>query len=179
MHVSRLTQSSGSGAVVLSLLISYGVTAGSAPSVQNPAPQPPTADVQRCAALISAEGVPEAPTRVTAARLVDVPAADPQQPASVLAASPIKQYCQVLGYVAPQNKFELRLPLPRMEPEVSPDPVRRVLRRRQRQFVQLHWRADTPRSPATAGTTVRSDSTACGRPTARTCRKTSPGGTTT
>ena len=31
---------------------------------------------------------------------------------AILAASPIKQYCQVLGYVAPQNKFELRLPLP-------------------------------------------------------------------
>jgi hypothetical protein len=42
------------------------------------------------------------------ARLVDVPGDAPP----VLASSPIKQYCQVLGYVAPQNKFELRLPLP-------------------------------------------------------------------
>lgn len=37
--------------------------------------------------------------------------ADPFSGAAILAASPIKQYCQVLGYVAPQNKFELRLPL--------------------------------------------------------------------
>jgi feruloyl esterase len=53
---------------------------------------------------------------VTSARLVDVPPADPKLPvtsaAALLAASPVKQYCQVLGYVAPQNKFELRLPLP-------------------------------------------------------------------
>jgi hypothetical protein len=45
-----------------------------------------------------------------------VPAPDPKLPptaaAVLLAASPVKQYCQVLGYVAPQNKFELRLPLP-------------------------------------------------------------------
>ena len=111
MHLSRLIQSSGLGAVVLSLLISYGLTAGSARPEQNSTAQPPVTDAQRCAALIGVEGVPEAPTRVTAARLVDVPAADPQQPGSILAASPIRQYCQVLGYVAPQNKFELRLPL--------------------------------------------------------------------
>lgn len=62
------------------------------------------------------EGVPDAPTRLTAARIVDVAAVPPETPSNapqaVLAASPIKQYCQVLGYVAPQNKFELRLPLP-------------------------------------------------------------------
>jgi len=62
------------------------------------------------------ESVPGAPTRVASARIVDVPAPDantPQAgPTAVLAASAIKQYCQVLGYVAPQNRFELRLPLP-------------------------------------------------------------------
>ena len=50
------------------------------------------------------------------ARRVDVSPPDPKAlpgtPPAVLTASPIKQYCQVLGYVAPQNKFELRLPLP-------------------------------------------------------------------
>lgn len=77
-----------------------------------------SADAQRCAALMAAdfEGVPDAPTRLTAARIVDVaavpPETPPNAPQAVLAASPIKQYCQVLGYVAPQNKFELRLPLP-------------------------------------------------------------------
>src|SRR5262245_44887295 len=74
-------------------------------------------DAQQCQALLTTDfgKLPDAPTRVTSARLVDVPPADPKlppsAPASLLAASPIKQYCQVIGYVAPQNKFELRLPL--------------------------------------------------------------------
>ena len=74
---------------------------------------PPGSDAERCAALAAAdfEGLPDAPTRIASARIVDVPPGDPQA-GGVLAASPIKQYCQVLGYVAPQNKFELRLPLP-------------------------------------------------------------------
>src|ERR1700752_4219427 len=75
-------------------------------------PAPTSADARRCAALASAdfEGLPDAPTRITSARIVDVPQGSPQ--AGPLAASPIQQYCQVLGYVASQNKFELRLPLP-------------------------------------------------------------------
>ena len=74
-------------------------------------------DAERCRALFAEDfgGLPDAPTRVTSARIVDVPPADPKLPAtsaaSLLAASSVKQYCQVLGYVAPQNKFELRLPL--------------------------------------------------------------------
>jgi feruloyl esterase len=73
-------------------------------------------DAQQCEALLQTDfgSVPGAPTRVVSARLVDVAPADPKLPptaaAVLLAASPIKQYCQVLGYVAPQNKFELRLP---------------------------------------------------------------------
>ena len=79
---------------------------------------PQSRDAQRCAALVSPEfeAIPEAPTRIVSARVVDVPPAPPQappnSPVAVLAASPIKQFCQVQGYVAPQNKFELRLPLP-------------------------------------------------------------------
>ena len=85
---------------------------------QAPAPPRSGSGAERCEALFTADfgELPEAPTRVTSARLVDVPAADPKlpptSPAALLAASPVKQYCQVLGYVAPQNKFELRLPLP-------------------------------------------------------------------
>ena len=68
---------------------------------------------QACAALATAdfEGLPDAPTRIMSARIIDVAAADSQS-TGVLAASAIKQYCQVQGYVAPQNKFDLRLPLP-------------------------------------------------------------------
>ena len=128
-------------AVVLALgfplLLSVGKTAGPPQSGQA-APQP-SADAQRCAALANAdfEGLPDAPTRIMQARLVDVPPADPQAPPGGLAASPIKQYCQVMGYVAPQNKFELRLPLPcAVEPAISSHALRRVLRRGQRERVQ-------------------------------------------
>jgi feruloyl esterase len=91
------------------------------PRAASPAPQDATArgtDAQQCEALLQTDfgNVPGAPARVISARLVDVPPADPKLPptaaASLLAASPVKQYCQVLGYVAPQNKFELRLPFP-------------------------------------------------------------------
>jgi feruloyl esterase len=90
------------------------------PRAAAPAPQNATArgtDAQQCDALLRTDfgSVPGAPARVVSARIVDVPPADPKLPpfaaAALLAASPIKQYCQVLGYVAPQNKFELRLPL--------------------------------------------------------------------
>jgi hypothetical protein len=97
--------------MLLTVGLSFSRTGPSAQAGQTP-PAPPTPDSQRCAALAAPdfEGLPGAPTRIMSARIVDVPG-DPQS-AGVLAASPIKQYCQVQGYVAPQNKFELRLPLP-------------------------------------------------------------------
>ena len=42
----------------------------------------------------------------------------------------IKQYCQVTGYVAPQNKFEMRLPLPADWNQRFLFALRRSLRRR-------------------------------------------------
>jgi Tannase and feruloyl esterase len=107
MTLSNLAFRSCAAAIVLSLGLSFGDMAASTQ------PQPAAAssiDTQRCTALASADfgSLPDAPTRIMSARLVDVP---PDQP-GVLASSPIKQYCQVLGYVASQNKFELRLPLP-------------------------------------------------------------------
>ena len=99
-------------AVIFAVMFSVNSTGQSA--------QPPIAgaDAQRCTTLAAEdfEGLPDAPTRIMSARLVDVTAGDPPappgSPTGILAASPIKQYCQVQGYVAPQNKFELRLPLP-------------------------------------------------------------------
>jgi feruloyl esterase len=86
-------------------------TVEAAPVVQTAVagPAAPGSDAARCAALVATDfgRLAEAPTRVTAARIVDVPS----NIAGPLASSPIRQYCQVLGYVAPQNKFELRLPL--------------------------------------------------------------------
>ena len=89
-------------------IVGLTVTAGQS----TPSPSPTTTDAQRCAGLAAADfgSLPDAPTRVVSARLVDVPQTD-STPA-VLTAAGIKQYCQVLGYVAAQNKFELRLPLP-------------------------------------------------------------------
>jgi len=60
------------------------------------------------------------PVRITAARIVDVPpqgldslptrASGFGRPAP--GAARIARYCSITGYVAPQNKFELRLPVP-------------------------------------------------------------------
>lgn len=75
-------------------------------------------DARRCAALenLALLDLPDAPTRILNARIVAVPAkglAGLGSPGEVVPPIPtrLKQYCQVTGYVAPQNKFELRLPL--------------------------------------------------------------------
>ena len=83
----------------------------------------PSVDAQKCAALtwLNLEGTPGGPAFVTSARLVQVPSGGLEPPffhpsgfggAAAQGASKIKQYCDVTGYVAPQNKFELKLPLP-------------------------------------------------------------------
>ena len=79
-------------ALAFPLLLAAGKIAGPPQSGQAAAAPQPGADAQRCAALASAdfEGLPDAPTRIMQARLVDVPA-DPQAPPGSLAASPIKQ----------------------------------------------------------------------------------------
>ena len=107
----------GAGAL-LACTISVGGPQAATTIGQASTPAQPGPGAERCQALLAADfgGLPEAPTRVTSARVVEVPAADPKMPptapAALLAASAVKQYCQVLGYVAPQNKFELRLPMP-------------------------------------------------------------------
>ena len=77
-----------------------------------------TTAAQTCAALSQTnfESVPDAPAKITSAQLVDVTSGEFENPLWMSSApagsSQIKQYCRVNGYVAPQNKFELRLPLP-------------------------------------------------------------------
>ena len=77
----------------------------------------------KCAALtqLNLESAPGGPALITSARLVDVPASGLEQwpiatsgygKMGVPIPTSIKQYCDVAGYVAPQNKFELKLPLP-------------------------------------------------------------------
>lgn len=81
-------------------------------------------EAQSCAALaeLNLENTPGGPALVTSARLIEVPATGlerwllaPSGYRSRAASSTvhIHQYCDVTGYVAPQNKFELKLPLPR------------------------------------------------------------------
>jgi len=79
---------------------------------------------QACTALgrLNLKSTPGGPSVITSARLVDVPNTGLPRfmlntsgfgnPAGTTAARPIHQYCDVTGYVAPQNKFELKLPLP-------------------------------------------------------------------
>jgi hypothetical protein len=78
---------------------------------------------QTCAALpqLNLEGVPGGPAVITSARVVDVSAGGLEKfmfaqsgygNAADRGGSRIRTYCDVTGYVAPQNKFELKLPLP-------------------------------------------------------------------
>jgi len=72
----------------------------------------------RCAGLqfMNLEDLSGAPARIVSAQLVKVPAEGLRQPARVMnqPINPfaVKEYCEVKGYVAPQNQFELRLPNP-------------------------------------------------------------------
>jgi hypothetical protein len=96
---------------------------GSALAAQNAPGAPPSPDAQKCAALaaLNLEAAPGGPAIITSAHLVEVPASGLQPPffhpsgygndPAAQLVSQIKQYCDVTGYVAPQNKFELKLPL--------------------------------------------------------------------
>ncbi len=107
----------------IALLALTGLS-GSAVAAQEPGREPPTQDAQKCIALteLNLENARGGPALITSARLVEVPASGLEPPffhpsgygSSVAPqiASPIHQYCDVTGYVAPQNKFELKLPLP-------------------------------------------------------------------
>ena len=79
---------------------------------------PATPEAQQCAALTALElsGLEAAPTKIVSATLVSVPAAGLDVMTRIMSSKLIKsqvtQYCDVAGYVAPQNRFELRLPIP-------------------------------------------------------------------
>jgi feruloyl esterase len=80
-------------------------------------------DASECAALmeLNLEDAPGGPAFITSAQVVDVPTTGLDRPTSAPSGygstrgqieSHIHQYCDVTGYVAPQNRFELKLPLP-------------------------------------------------------------------
>ncbi|PWT86333.1 MAG: hypothetical protein C5B57_01285 [Blastocatellia bacterium] len=104
-------------AFIIAVVVLLGVNGRAVPAQRGrgESAAPPNSEAQRCAALatIALPELPDAPARVVSARLVDVPGAGLESGRGAPPiATPIKQYCQVNGYVAPQNKFELRLPLP-------------------------------------------------------------------
>ncbi|HEU5195019.1 MAG TPA: tannase/feruloyl esterase family alpha/beta hydrolase [Methylomirabilota bacterium] len=106
----------------IALLMVLCCTAVPAILSPQPAHEPLSADEQRCAALarLDLEAAPAGPTRIASARLIDVPPAGLEGGPNRMSgfgrrgagAIRIKKYCSVTGLVAPQNKFELRLPLP-------------------------------------------------------------------
>jgi hypothetical protein len=71
-----------------------------------------------CAALrsLNLEDLAGAPTRILSARPVKVPTEGLKQPSQgmnqTINPQAVSEYCEVKGYVAPQNFFELRLPTP-------------------------------------------------------------------
>jgi feruloyl esterase len=123
--VALLLYLGGASLAMLSFAVSTtsSETISTEPSLASPSV--PSVAAQKCAALtgLNLEDAPGGPALVTSARLVEVPASGLEAPffhpsgyastpAAAQGATKIKQYCDVTGYVAPQNKFELKLPLP-------------------------------------------------------------------
>jgi len=87
-----------------------------------PAATSPTAEEQSCVALIgfNLEHAQGGPAVITSARQIEVPAAGLEEwilapsgfASNTARAVQIHNYCDVTGYAAPQNKFELKLPAP-------------------------------------------------------------------
>jgi len=104
--------------VVLCLVPSTLAVAQNTPSGPRPDPE-----ARKCAALaeLNLEDVSGGPAIITSARTIEVAATGLDQwivvpsgygKTDAQIASRIHRYCDVTGYVAPQNKFELKLPLP-------------------------------------------------------------------
>ena len=102
--------------VALCLTLPAVVAAQISPNASSANPE-----AQKCIALLNfnLENAPGGPAVITSSHLVDVPPIGLERwilaPSGFgnIANGPsrIKQYCDVTGYVAPQNKFELKLPL--------------------------------------------------------------------
>ena len=103
-----------SALLVLGSLCEFAVAAPDTASMTN------TQDEQNCSALtgFNLQALAGGPAIIMSAQLVDVPASGLERfnqsgYAGPVARrpSPIRRYCDVTGYAAPQNKFELKLPL--------------------------------------------------------------------
>src|SRR5271165_2088698 len=96
---------------------------GGALAAQEARVEPQTQDTRKCDALaeFNLEAIPGGPAVITSAHVIEVPATGLEHfiftqsgygSLTPERASRIHQYCNVTGYVAPQNKFVLKLPLP-------------------------------------------------------------------
>jgi feruloyl esterase len=123
--VALLLCSGGASLAMLSFAVSTTSSENISREPSLASPSVPSVDAQKCAALtgLNLEDALGGPGLITSARLVEVPAGGLEPPffhpsgyvsapAAAQGATKIKQYCDVTGYVAPQNKFELKLPLP-------------------------------------------------------------------
>ena len=109
-------------ALVLASFTVLWLTTTPSAAAQDAQSGPPSPEAQKCTALVNLdlEAAAGGPALITSAQLMDVPANGLERPfyspsgygktAGAIATS-IHQYCDVTGYVAPQNKFELKLPL--------------------------------------------------------------------
>jgi Tannase and feruloyl esterase len=105
----------------IGFVLTLCLTGSALAAAQSPPGAPPSPDAQRCAALteFNLEVAPGGPAVITSAHIVEVPVSGlarwtltPSGYANSAPNSPslIHQYCEVSGYVAPQSKFELKLP---------------------------------------------------------------------
>jgi len=106
----------------IGFILTLCLTESALAAAQNPPSPPSSPDAQKCAALteLKLEVAPGGPAVIISAHIVEVPASGlarwtltPSGYATSVPNSPssIHQYCEVSGYVAPQSKFELKLPL--------------------------------------------------------------------
>ena len=121
--VALLLCAGGASLAMLSFAVSTRSSGIITTAAASPAPTSvPSVDAQSCAALaqLNLEDAPGGPALITSARLVEVPPTGLEEwvvhpsgygSSTALRTSRIRHYCDVTGYVAPQNKFELKLPL--------------------------------------------------------------------
>jgi feruloyl esterase len=118
--VALLLCSGGASLAMLSFAVST-TSSGIITTAATAATSVASVGAEKCAALtgLNLEDAPGGPGLVTSARLVEVPATGLEEwvvrpsgygSSAALRTSSIRQYCDVTGYVAPQNKFELKLP---------------------------------------------------------------------
>ena len=118
MRIVQRCRSNSLGSTCSALLI-LGSLCGFAVAAPDTASTTNTQDEQNCAALtgFNLQVVEGGPAIIMSARIVDVPASGLERFSQsgyagpiASAPNPIRRYCDVTGYVAPQNKFELKLP---------------------------------------------------------------------